>query len=183
MRHRVATSHFNRDANHRKALLKNLLRGLVEHGEVTTTVEKAKEIKRLADKVIHRAQEDTVNMRRVLHRTFGRRDVVNTLFERIAPAMKDRTSGFTTLSIVGARRGDNARMAKLELMVKPEQLHTLKSGQVFEAKPKAAKPAKAKSEKKAVEKPVAKAVKAAAPKKAAAKPTAAKKPKKAATAK
>jgi large subunit ribosomal protein L17 len=141
MRHQVAGRHFNRDTNQRKALLKGLLCALIEHGEMVTTVPKAKELKRLADKVIYRAQDDSVATRRLLHRFFGRRDVVNTLVERVAPAMKNRHSGFTTTSLVANRRGDNVSMAKISLMTKPERVGTLKSDKVVEAKPKVKKAA------------------------------------------
>ncbi len=137
MRHRVAGRHFNRDTNQRKALLKGLLCALFEHGEMVTTSPRAKELKRLADKLIYRAQDDTVASRRLLHRFFGRRDVVNTLVERIAPAMKDRSSGFTTSSMVANRRGDNVSMVKVSLMTMPERVGTFKSGKTVDAKPKA----------------------------------------------
>lgn len=127
MRHLVQKRHFNRDTNHRKHLLRNLVRSLVEMGEITTTVAKAKETKRISDKLISRAGQNTLATRRVLHRFFGKRDVVNTLVESIAPAMADRKSGFTTLTKVGKRRGDNTEMAKLSLVIKPENLGTLKS--------------------------------------------------------
>lgn len=134
MRHRIAHKHFNRDSNHRKALLKNLVRGLVLEGEVTTTVTKAKELKRLADKLFHKAQTDTISTRRNLHRFFGRRDAVNTLVERIAPAMSDRVSGFTRIVPAGLRRGDNAALATVSLVNKPATVGTLKSGKVHEVK-------------------------------------------------
>jgi large subunit ribosomal protein L17 len=137
MRHRVAGRHFNRDTNQRKALLKGLLCALIEHGEMVTTLPKAKEMKRLADKLIYRAQDDTVASRRLLHRFFGRRDVVNTLVERVAPAMKDRSSGFTTSSSVANRRGDNVSMVRISLVTKPERLGTFKSDKAIEVKPKA----------------------------------------------
>lgn len=134
MRHRVAKKHFNRDTNNRKALLKNLLRSLVEQGEVVTTTSKAKEIKRLMDKTIHRAKTDSVENRRLLHKIFGRRDVVNTLVDRIAPAMADRVSGFTTIVTDGIRKGDCAELSKLKFVVKIDREGTLKSGQDHIAK-------------------------------------------------
>ncbi|MDH5533735.1 MAG: 50S ribosomal protein L17 [Candidatus Pacebacteria bacterium] len=129
MRHRVAKKHFNRDTNNRKALLKNLLRSLIEQGEIVTTTSKAKEIKRLMDKTVHRAKTDSVENRRLLHKIFGRRDVVNTLVDRIAPAMADRVSGFTTIAKEGIRRGDSANQSRLKFVVKIDRVGTLKSGQ------------------------------------------------------
>ena len=62
MRHRVTSHHFNRDTNHRKLLLRNLVRALVEHGEIVTTEVKAKETRRLADRLIHRALTHTFSL-------------------------------------------------------------------------------------------------------------------------
>jgi large subunit ribosomal protein L17 len=127
MRHRVKIKHFNRDSKARKALFKNLVRSLVEHGHITTTEAKAKEIKRIADKIIAKAKTDSVATRRLLHRFFGRRDVVNSLVDRIAPEFKDRESGFTTIEKVGLRRGDNTKLAKLSLAKMPSRMGTLKA--------------------------------------------------------
>src|SRR3989344_8607132 len=105
MRHRVQAKHFNRDSNSRKALFKSLVSSLIQSGEIQTTEPKAKAIKGLVDKLIHKAQEGTINTRRILARFFGRRDVVNQLVDSVAPAMKDRQSGFTRIIRLGKRRG------------------------------------------------------------------------------
>jgi len=152
MRHRVAKKHFNRDTNNRKALLKNLLRALVEQGEIVTTTSKAKEIKRLMDKTVHRAKTDSVENRRLLHKIFGRRDVVNTLVDRIAPAMADRVSGFTTIAKEGIRRGDSAVLSKLKFIVDIDRAGSLKSGKDHTQKVEKKAPTK----KAAVKKEVAK---------------------------
>jgi large subunit ribosomal protein L17 len=177
MRHRVTSKQFNRDTNHRKALLKNLVRSLIEEGLIVTTEAKAKETKRVADRIIHKAQTDSIATRRGLHRFFGQRDVVNTLVDRVAPAMKDRVSGFTTIAPMGNRRGDNSALFKLELVAKPERIGTLKSGQEHAAKPKTAQPAAKPAPAKKAEKVAKTATKAAAPKKAPAKKAPAKKTK------
>jgi large subunit ribosomal protein L17 len=127
MRHRVAKRHFNRDTKHRQAMIVNLVRSLIEQGEIKTTTEKAKEVRRWADKVVTKAKIGDLTSRRVLHRFFGKRDVVNTLVDRIAPLFADRKSGFTTKESLGKRRGDNASMTKLSLIVKPETVATLKN--------------------------------------------------------
>lgn len=144
MRHRVAKKHFNRDTNNRKALLKNLLRSLVEQGEITTTTSKAKEIKRLMDKVVGKAKVNSVENRRLLHRLFGRRDVVNTLVERVAPAMGERVSGFTTIAKSSIRRGDSSRMSTLKFIAEYEGVGSLKSGKDYSEVKKVAKKSKAK---------------------------------------
>lgn len=137
MRHRVKNTKLGTDSQHRKALLRNLLRSLFEHGQIMTTEPKAKELKRLADKLIYKSKTDTVANRRQLHQFFGKRDVVNTLVERIAPAFKKRISGFTKIVSVEKRRGDNVKMVTISLLEKPERLGTLKSGIEHSPKPSA----------------------------------------------
>lgn len=151
MRHGVKAKHFNRDTKSRKALFKNLLSSLFEHGAVETTEQKAKAIKRLADKIIGKALPGTLTARRVLERFFGSKQTVNRLVDSVAPVMRDRTSGFTRIIRLGSRRGDDATMVKLELVVQPQ------------AKPE--KKVEAKTEVQEVK--AAPAKKASAPKKAA----------------
>ncbi|HAU99020.1 MAG: 50S ribosomal protein L17 [Microgenomates group bacterium GW2011_GWF2_45_18] len=119
MRHRIADKKLNRDSKHRKALLKNLIASLFERGEITTTETKAKAVKGLVDKIIHKAQAGTVSARRVIAAFFGKRSLVNTVVDDIAPKMKDRSSGFTRMVRLGNRRGDNAPIVKMELLEKP----------------------------------------------------------------
>ncbi len=119
MRHRSATKHFNRDTEQRKSLFKNLIRALFEHGQIETTESKAKAIKGIADKLIHRAQAGTMPARRILQRFFGTRTVVNHLVDEVAPAMGKRTSGYTRIVRLGKRRGDDSMMVKMELVEKP----------------------------------------------------------------
>lgn len=134
MRHRSKVKKFNRDTKSRKALFKNLVRSLVETGSIVTTQAKAKEAGRIADKLIGKAKTDTVATRRVLHRFFGTRDVVNTLVEKIAPEFKDRVSGFTRVKKVGVRRGDNTVLAELSLVTQPATIGSLKNKTKEQAK-------------------------------------------------
>lgn len=129
MRHRVKTKTLQRNTKQRQALLKGLLRSLVADGRIVTTQTKAKEIKRLADKLIHKAQTDSVAVRRDLHRFFGSRDVVNTLVDKIAPVFKKRKSGFTTLKKQSKRRGDNTLLAELSLVEMPAGVGSLQAPQ------------------------------------------------------
>lgn len=151
MRHRVKAKHFNRDTKGRKAMFKNLLSALFEHGAIETTEPKAKAIKRLADKIIGKAMPGTLTARRILERFFGSKRVVNQVVDAVAPAMKDRTSGFTRIVRLGRRRGDDSTMVKVELVkqplpraeeVKPAAAPAAKP--VKDAKPAAKKPAPAK---------------------------------------
>ena len=119
MRHRVAGKYLSRNTAQRKSLFKNLLSALFVHGEIQTTEAKAKAIKGLADKLIVRAQPRTIAARRLLGRFFGTRAVVNRLVDEVAPAMKDRKSGFTRIIRLGKRMGDDSVMVKMELVNKP----------------------------------------------------------------
>lgn len=148
MRHRSNITKFNRDTKSRKALFKSLLRALVEEGAIVTTEAKAKEAKRIADKLIGKAKVDSTATRRVLHRFFGVRDVVNTLVDTIAPQFSDRNSGFVRITKMGVRRGDNVAMVKLSLVTLPETIGTLKN--VSSAKKTAAKAEAKATDKKAV---------------------------------
>ena len=157
MRHRQKTKQLGRDTKSRKALLRNLVRSLVEHGEVETTEAKAKEVKRWADKLIGKAKDDSLVTRRQLHSFFGKRDVVNTLVDRVAPAMKDRISGFSTIKKLGKRRGDNSDLVKLSLI--EEAAHNLGLKAPKTEKTEEKKPAKKKVVKTTTKKSVKKAEK------------------------
>lgn len=126
MKHRVQAKHFNRDVKSRKALLKSLLRDLFQHGEIKTSEARTKEVRRLADKLISVASQNTLAARRELHKVFGRRDVVNTLVDKIAPALSGKKSGFTALEKLAPRRGDNTTVFKLSLLVGDLKLNSLK---------------------------------------------------------
>jgi len=172
----------------------NLVRNLIVNGEITTTKPKAKEVKQWADKLMTTAKKGDLSARRTLHKFFGKRDVVNTLVDRLAPLFVGRNSGFTTDTKLGNRRGDNTEMVLVKFVSQPEVTGTLKapvaktrpvkaaSAKKTEVKkadkvvaPKAAVKTAVKEVKKVVEK---KAVaKKAAPKKSAEKKTPAKKTK------
>lgn len=174
MRHRIKDVRLSRDTNHRKALISNLLRSLILEGEVTTTRSKAAVLKSEIDGLINRAKTDSIANRRLVHTVFGKRDVVNTLFDRIAPLMTDRTSGFTTTTKVGVRRGDSSDLIKVAFVNQPEVTGTLKPAVTkSEAAPKKAAPKKTEKAEKVVK--AEKATKPAAKKASAAKKPAPKK--------
>ena len=127
MKHGVKAKHFNRDTQSRKALLRNSLRGLIEHGQIETSEARAKEIRRLADKLINQAQKGDVATRRRIHRYFAKRDVVNTLFDQVVPAVAERKSGFCSLEKLANRRGDNMPVYRLSLLVEEKKWQSLKN--------------------------------------------------------
>ena len=142
MRHRRKLKKLNRDTKHRQALFRNQLKQLVIYGSITTTKAKAKQLKRLMDKVVYKAKTDSVASRRNLHRLFGDRRVVRVLVNEIAPLFKERVSGFTTVTQVGVRKGDNSQMVKVSFIKQRENLGSLK---LSRQKP-TAKKAKARSD-------------------------------------
>ena len=99
---------------HERIILRNLASQLFEHGHVVTTVTKAKRVRPLAEKLINRAKTDTVANRRIVNRTITDRGVVHILFTEIGPLMEGRDGGYTRITRIGNRKGDNAPMAVTE---------------------------------------------------------------------
>ncbi len=131
MRHQVFGRKLNRTSKQRKGLFKNLMLSLIQHGAIETTEAKAKSIRGLADTMIHRAQNNSMATARVLASFFGTREIVQKLMKEVAPAMKDRVSGFTRIIRLGRRQGDNSEMVRLELVQKPEVKVEKKVAQVL----------------------------------------------------
>ncbi len=153
MRHRVKGVKLGRDTAQRKSLFKNLLSSLFMHGEIQTTEAKAKAIKGIADKLISRASAGTMPARRLISQFFGTRAVANRLVDEVAPAMKDRTSGFTRIIRLGKRMGDDSMMVKMELITKPVVKEVIQEAPVVQEAVKVqetAKPKAAAAKKKAV---------------------------------
>jgi large subunit ribosomal protein L17 len=111
----------SRTAAHRKALLRNLTTSLFEHERIETTLEKAKEARRVAERMITYAKRDSVHSRRLVARTVQDPVVVRKLFDTIAPWYADRPGGYTRILRTRSRLGDGGEMAILELVKTPEQ--------------------------------------------------------------
>ncbi|MFH1778775.1 MAG: 50S ribosomal protein L17 [Candidatus Omnitrophota bacterium] len=118
MRHRRRTQRLSRNKAERAALLLNLVRGLFTHQRIETTIAKAKEARRLADRLITFGKEDNLNHRRFVFAILRDRDVVTKLFKEIAPLFKNRNGGYTRTIRSGVRKGDGAQLAILELTEK-----------------------------------------------------------------
>lgn len=99
----------------RNATMINMVKSLFEHQRITTIHARAKEARRLAEKLITMSKSDTVASRRRAYSILNDRDLVGKLFKEIAPLFKTRTSGFTRIIPIGFRRGDGASLAILEL--------------------------------------------------------------------
>ncbi|GAA1388862.1 50S ribosomal protein L17 [Luteococcus peritonei] len=101
---------------HERIILANLASQLFEHGRITTTETKAKRVRPLAEKLISKAKRGDLHNRRLVLKTITDSGVVHTLFTEIAPQMADRDGGYTRITKIGNRKGDNAPMAVIELV-------------------------------------------------------------------
>ena len=108
----------NRDSNSRKALFKNLLRSLVQEEEIKTTYAKASSVKRLADKLISKAISGKIHDRRMVQAELQDSTLVSKLFNDIAARYKGGKGGYTRVTVIGNRKGDNALITKLALTKK-----------------------------------------------------------------
>ena len=121
MRHRVAGRRLKRSTSHRRALFRNLITELFRHRRIKTTEAKARAVRAEAEKLITVAKrslekESDIHERRQVLRTITDREVMQELFETIAPEYKDRPGGYTRIIKLGPRQGDAAPMVILELV-------------------------------------------------------------------
>ena len=122
MRHRVKGKKLGRPTEHRMLMLRNLVTDLMEHGKVVTTVARAKELRRMADRLITKAkQEDKVKAIREVLAVVTRKDVAYKVVNEIAPKYRDRNSGYTRLLHYDFRKGDAAPTAIVMLVETEEE--------------------------------------------------------------
>jgi large subunit ribosomal protein L17 len=163
MKHRIAGRRLDRTTEHRVAMFKNMVTSLLRHERIETTTPKAKELKRIADKVITLGKKGTPHARRRAYVQVRDVEVLNKLFDSIGPRYAARAGGYTRVVRLGRRLGDNAEVSVVELVEKAPAEKPAEEGKAAKAEPKGKAPAKPRAEK--------------APK-AEAKPKAEKKPKK-----
>ncbi len=120
-RHANAGRKLSRNTSHRKALLDNLVRAVILNESIRTTTPKAKEARKLVERVITKARLGTLAARRVVHKTVRDQAALARLFETIGPRFKERPGGYTRIIHVENRVGDNAPMSILELVEKSEK--------------------------------------------------------------
>lgn len=114
--HRRRVKTFSRKSGPRKALLRGILNSLVEHGRITTTVDRAKEVRRHIEKAITLGKKGDLATRRLLLSRFPNQGVVNTIVTDLAVRFKTRPGGYTRIIKIGRRPGDTAEMAFLEFV-------------------------------------------------------------------
>ncbi|HEX5635244.1 MAG TPA: 50S ribosomal protein L17 [Gemmatimonadales bacterium] len=116
MRHRAKGRQLSRTSSHRRALLRNMATSLFEHGAVTTTEAKAKELRPYAEKLITLARRGDLHARRLAETKIKDRDVLGRLFTEIGPRFAARPGGYTRILKLGHRPGDGADIARIELL-------------------------------------------------------------------
>ncbi|UCG97244.1 MAG: 50S ribosomal protein L17 [Burkholderiales bacterium] len=120
MRHGHGLRKLNRTSSHRLAMLRNMSNSLLRHERIKTTLPKAKELRRVVEPLITLAKEPTVANRRLAFNRLRDREMVVKLFDELGPRYKSRNGGYTRILKFGFRVGDNAPMALMELVDRPE---------------------------------------------------------------
>ena len=120
MRHRKSGRKFNINSSHRKALFSNMASSLFKHELIKTTLPKAKELRSFAEPLITLSKEDNVAKRRLAFSRLRDREVVTKLFNELGPRYKNRAGGYLRIMKCGFRSGDDAPMAFVELVDRPE---------------------------------------------------------------
>ncbi len=116
MRHNKKFNHLGRTASHRSAMLANMAISLIMHKRITTTVAKAKALKKYVEPLITKAKEDTTNSRRVVFSYLQNKDAIKELFGEVSQKVGDRPGGYTRIIKLGTRQGDAAQICFIELV-------------------------------------------------------------------
>ena len=120
MRHRHGLRKLNRTSSHRLAMLRNMTCSLLKHEIIKTTLPKAKELRKVAEPIITLGKTPTLANRRLAFDRLRDRDIVGKLFDELGPRYKARNGGYLRILKMGFRQGDNAPMAFIELVDRPE---------------------------------------------------------------
>jgi len=120
MRHRHGLRKLNRTSSHRLAMLRNMTVSLLKHEAIRTTLPKAKELRRVVEPMITLGKKPTLANRRLAYNRLRDRDLVTKLFAELGPRYAKRSGGYLRILKYGFRKGDNAPMALVELMDRPE---------------------------------------------------------------
>ena len=120
MRHRLGNRKLNRTSSHRLAMFRNMAASLLRHEVIKTTLPKAKELRRVAEPLITLGKTPTLANRRLAFARLRDRDIVGKLFDELGPRFQNRNGGYLRILKCGFRDGDNAPMAYVELLDRPE---------------------------------------------------------------
>ena len=116
MRHGKKFNHLGRTASHRDAMLSNMATSLIMHKRITTTLAKAKALKKFVEPVLTKSKQDTTNARRVVFSHLQNKYAVTELFQVVSPKIADRPGGYTRIIKTGFRQGDMAPLCFIELV-------------------------------------------------------------------
>ena len=122
MRHGKKFNHLSRTAPHRKAMLSNMASSLIINKRISTTLAKAKALRKYVEPLLTKAKDDTTHSRRIVFTYLNDKDSVKTLFDEVAAKIADRPGGYTRILKTGNRLGDNAEMCIIELVDYNEML-------------------------------------------------------------
>ena len=136
---------------HQRLILANLAQNLFEHGKITTTEAKARRLRPYAESLISKAKNDTVANRRQVVKVIRDKSILHTLFTEIGPAMATRPGGYTRITKVAPRKGDNAPMAVIEIVEAKTFAAQNQAPKKPKAEPKAAAPVEAPADEDVVE--------------------------------
>ena len=114
MRHRVKNRRLGCRTSHRQAMMRNMVTSLIDHGQIVTTVTRAKELRRLADRMVTLGKKGDLHARRQALSVIRTKQAVTKLFDEIAPLFSERNGGYTRIVKIGPRRGDSSMMAVIE---------------------------------------------------------------------
>ena len=135
MKHNIKNKKLNKTSSHRKAMFMNMSNSLIKHEQITTTLPKAKELKRFVEKIITLGKNGELLSRRKAISILQDDKMVKKIFDVLAERYKDRSGGYTRVIKLGNRFGDNAPMAVIEFIDRDEEAKGKDSGPVIEKKP------------------------------------------------
>ena len=127
MRHAKRINHLGRTDAHRKAMMSNMATSLIMHKRISTTLAKAKELRKFVEPIVTRGKNDTTHSRRMVFSKLQNKYAVTELFREIAPKIASRPGGYTRILKTGFRKGDNAEMCIIEF-VDYNETYTVESG-------------------------------------------------------
>ena len=134
MKHNIKNKKLNKTSSHRKAMFMNMSNALIKHEQITTTLAKAKELRRFVEKIITLGKKGDLLSRRKTISTLQDNKMSKKVFDVLADRYKNRTGGYTRIIKLGNRFGDNAPTAVIEFVDRDENAKGLDSGPVIEKK-------------------------------------------------
>ena len=134
MKHNIKNKKLNKTSSHRKAMFMNMSNALIKHEQITTTLAKAKELRRFVEKIVTLGKKGDLTSRRKTISTLQDNKMTKKVFDVLADRYKNRSGGYTRIIKLGNRFGDNAPTAVIELVDRDENAKGIDSGPVLEKK-------------------------------------------------